>query len=38
MMSSWIVVLGAVLVPAFWYVGRRNAAAKNRLGTSPPQG
>ena len=34
----WIVVLGAVLVPAFLYVGKRSAAAKNRLGTSPPQG
>jgi hypothetical protein len=36
--SPWIVVLGAVVVPTLWYLGKRNAAARNRPGTSPPQG
>jgi hypothetical protein len=32
----WIVLLGAVLIPAYWYVAKRNAA-KTRVGTPPRQ-
>jgi hypothetical protein len=35
--APWIVVLGAVLVPTFWYVGKRGTAVKSRTGAVSPK-